>query len=167
MGRGRGCPGRTPRRCWAPSGLRAIRPAGGCAVSRSSPRGVVCDRMTTALSARRPCAGAVPGRWGARLAVRTPPAAFVFGSGLGDGPLEGADGRAGDPVVQALGDEASGGTGEPARAARDGCGLLDVEDAGGRRRAGPSGELGVHLVAVGRGELVGPDRGTVRGVHDV
>jgi hypothetical protein len=26
--------------------------------------GVVCDRMTTALSARRPGAGAVPGRWG-------------------------------------------------------------------------------------------------------
>src|SRR5262249_58473937 len=37
----------------------------------------VCGRMTTALSARRPGAGAVPGRWGARLAVRTPPAAFV------------------------------------------------------------------------------------------
>src|SRR4051812_32674639 len=37
--------------------------------------GVVCGRMTTALSARRPCAGAVPGRWGACLAVRTPPAA--------------------------------------------------------------------------------------------
>src|SRR6478609_2126698 len=31
--------------------------------------------METALSARRPCAGAVPGRWGACLAVRTPPAA--------------------------------------------------------------------------------------------
>src|SRR5438067_9782542 len=27
----------------------------------------VCDRMTTALSARRPSAGAVPGRWGACL----------------------------------------------------------------------------------------------------
>ena len=39
--------------------------------------GVVCDRMTTALSARRPSAGAVPGRWGACLAVRTPPAAFA------------------------------------------------------------------------------------------
>src|SRR5436853_7490941 len=38
--------------------------------------GVVCGRMTTALSARRPCAGSVPGRWGACLAVRTPPAAF-------------------------------------------------------------------------------------------
>src|ERR1051325_571846 len=31
--------------------------------------------MTTALPARRPCAGAVPGRWGACLTVRTPPAA--------------------------------------------------------------------------------------------
>src|SRR4029453_1522556 len=38
---------------------------------------MVCDRMTRALSARRPFAGAVPGRWGACLAVRTPPAAFV------------------------------------------------------------------------------------------
>src|SRR5262249_53019583 len=34
--------------------------------------------MTTAPSARRPCAGAVPGRWGACLAVRTPPAALVL-----------------------------------------------------------------------------------------
>src|SRR5690349_21689476 len=33
--------------------------------------------MRGTLSARRPCAGAVPGRWGACLAVRTPPAAFV------------------------------------------------------------------------------------------
>src|SRR5262249_45211046 len=34
--------------------------------------------MTTALSARRPGAGAVPGRRGlAYLAVRTPPAAFI------------------------------------------------------------------------------------------
>src|SRR5829696_9231307 len=33
--------------------------------------------MTTALSARRPSAGAVPGRWGACLAVRAPPAAFI------------------------------------------------------------------------------------------
>src|SRR5262245_12605374 len=31
--------------------------------------------MTSALSARRPSAGAVPGRWGACLAVGTPPAA--------------------------------------------------------------------------------------------
>ena len=37
---------------------------------------VVCSRVTTALSVRRPCAGAVPGRWGACLAVRTPPTAF-------------------------------------------------------------------------------------------
>ena len=37
----------------------------------------VCGRMTTALPVRRPSAGAVPGRWGACLAVRTPPAAFV------------------------------------------------------------------------------------------
>src|SRR4051812_45203038 len=38
----------------------------------------VCGRMEiTQISARRPGAGAVPGRWGARLAVRTPPAAFV------------------------------------------------------------------------------------------
>src|SRR5436190_20828743 len=33
--------------------------------------------MASALSARRPGAGAVPGRWGACLVVRTPPAAFV------------------------------------------------------------------------------------------
>ena len=33
--------------------------------------------MTTAPSARRPSAGAVPGRWGACLAVRTPPAALL------------------------------------------------------------------------------------------
>src|SRR5205814_6108804 len=32
----------------------------------------------TSLPARRPSAGAVPGRWGACLAVRTPPAAFVL-----------------------------------------------------------------------------------------
>src|SRR5262245_20705846 len=32
---------------------------------------------TPSLPARRPCAGAVPGRWGACLAVRAPPAAFV------------------------------------------------------------------------------------------
>src|SRR5262245_32664611 len=38
----------------------------------------VCDRKTTALSARRPCAGSVPGVWGACLAVRTPHAAFVL-----------------------------------------------------------------------------------------
>src|SRR5438105_15430446 len=31
----------------------------------------------TSFLARRPCAGAVPGRWGACLAVRTPPAAFL------------------------------------------------------------------------------------------
>ena len=36
---------------------------------------VVCDRTMLALPARRPSAGAVPGRWGACLAVRTPPAA--------------------------------------------------------------------------------------------
>src|SRR5438874_3463774 len=34
----------------------------------------VCDRMVTALTARRPCAESVPGGWGACLAVRTPPA---------------------------------------------------------------------------------------------
>src|SRR5262245_1253550 len=32
----------------------------------------------TSIPARRPSAGAVPGRWGACLAVRTPPAAFVL-----------------------------------------------------------------------------------------
>src|SRR5262249_46245537 len=37
-------------------------------------RDVVCNGMT-APSARRPSAGAVPGRWGACLAVRAPPAA--------------------------------------------------------------------------------------------
>src|SRR6516164_10150103 len=37
----------------------------------------VCLIMATAtIPARRPSAGAVPGRWGACLAVRTPPAAF-------------------------------------------------------------------------------------------
>src|SRR5438552_3735866 len=91
---------------------------------------VVCRRMTaTILPARRPGAGAVPGRWGACLAARTPPAVFVFGSARGDGPFEGSDGRAGERVVQALAGEAPGGAGEPARPARDGCGFLDVEDA--------------------------------------
>src|SRR5262245_125452 len=33
--------------------------------------------MCAALQARRPCAGSVPGRWGACLAVRTPPAAVL------------------------------------------------------------------------------------------
>src|SRR5438876_224711 len=41
--------------------------------------------MTTALPARRPSAGAVPGRWGARLAVRTPPAASPARSVVEDG----------------------------------------------------------------------------------
>ena len=37
----------------------------------------VCGRMAAAtLPARRPSAGAVPGRWGACLAVRAPPAAL-------------------------------------------------------------------------------------------
>src|SRR5688572_23946639 len=36
--------------------------------------------MTTALSARRPCAGAVPGRGGACLAVETPAAPFTLES---------------------------------------------------------------------------------------
>ena len=43
--------------------------------------GVVCDRMTSALSARRPSAGAMPGRCEACLAVRTAPAAFFHSSG--------------------------------------------------------------------------------------
>src|SRR4051794_10296509 len=39
---------------------------------------LVCDRMApSSPQARRPGAGAVPGRRGACLAVRTPPAAFV------------------------------------------------------------------------------------------
>src|SRR5207249_248346 len=46
----------------------------------------VCCRMETALSARRPCAGAVPGRWGACLAVRTPPATFFRGSQVSSQP---------------------------------------------------------------------------------
>src|SRR5262245_11079603 len=50
---------------------------------------VVCERMTTALPARRPSAGAVPGRRGACLAVRPhrPPTwrlrSQVVGTGAG------------------------------------------------------------------------------------
>src|SRR5262249_35049602 len=44
-------------------------------------------RMCAALSARRPGAGAVPGRWGACLAVRTPPAAFIPPARRGRGGL--------------------------------------------------------------------------------
>src|SRR5262245_26477480 len=55
--------------------LRELRKQGShMVVSFAS---VVCGRMTTALSARRPSAGAVPGRRGACLAVRTPPAALL------------------------------------------------------------------------------------------
>ena len=71
-------------------------------------------------------------------------------TGRGDGPLEGPDGRAGDPVVQALDDEAAGGAREAPGAAGDGRGLHDRDDAGRRRRTGLSGELGDRLVAVGR-----------------
>src|SRR3954462_4825262 len=39
----------------------------------------VCGTIrATTLTARRPGAGAVPGRWGACLAVRTPPAVFFL-----------------------------------------------------------------------------------------
>src|SRR4051812_24182465 len=37
----------------------------------------VCGGKRDRSQARRPGAGAVPGRWGARLAVRTPPAALL------------------------------------------------------------------------------------------
>src|SRR5262249_28053694 len=50
---------------------------------------VVCGTMgATTHLARRPGAGAVPGRWGACLAVRTPPAAFSLSSHLSHGTIE-------------------------------------------------------------------------------
>src|SRR5689334_21544130 len=97
----------------------------------------------------------------------SPRTGFFSGTGRGDGSLIGADGRARDPVVQALAEEAPGDAGEPAGAADDRRRFLDVEDTGHCRRRGYPGEFGNHRVAVRRRDLVVPTLGPGRAVHEV
>src|SRR6476646_6911012 len=61
--------------------VRSVVPgvtSNGSRADRPQSRPLHCLRCNeeTSFPARRPSAGAVPGRWGACLAVRTPPAAF-------------------------------------------------------------------------------------------
>src|SRR4051794_11112884 len=111
-------------------------------------RDSIKERPRTSLGASRSTTA------GGALARRPggPPTAFgrlLSTPAVGDGPVEGADGRAACDVVQALDDEAPGGAGESTRAARDGRGRDDEEEPGRPRRHALPGQVGRQRVAVG------------------
>src|SRR5207249_1486217 len=106
------------------------------------------------------------------------PLSLLLSSGRtrgGDGPVDGADGRAGGRegggIYQAVDGEAPSGTSEPARTARDGRDFHSGEDAGCRRRTDLPGKASEQRVAVGRHELIRPGgspgkgKGRGPGVH--